>query len=321
MPTRLEIVLSNSSDGIFYPGQELIGDVNAVLSKTCNVSRLRLTISGVGKTTWYEQYSGRGATTFKGKERYLYSELILFQPFNEKSMEIPAGTYSHGFACQLPDTLPASFEGKRGHIRYFLKATLERPWRQSKTTSLNFQIVRQLDLNNEILLPVRSELTKSLGYWPCVPSGVLYASVELPTSGFVPGQFIPAVIQVNNKGSNKINRIVTMLVQKITYAARRPKLTEKVERFIVCKNVTPGITLPEGGVLAAENLQVPWVLPTSSFSRVVQIGYELVVEFEIDSCFFNANQVIRVPVVIGVIPTRDSNMMESNAIRVWTRKA
>ncbi|XP_058454318.1 arrestin domain-containing protein 2-like [Malaya genurostris] len=319
MPTKLGIVFTNSTDGIFYPGQEVIGDVVVTLGKSTNVSKLKITILGVGKTKWYER-QGRASIAYKGKERYLYSELVLFQP-NEKQAVVQPGTYNHGFACKLPETLPASFEGKRGHIRYWLKATLERPWRQTKMHSLNFQVVRQLDLNNEILLPVRSELTKSLGYWPCVPSGVLYASVELPTSGFVPGQFIPAVIQVNNKGGNKISRIVTMLVQKITYNARRPKMQQKVKRMVVCKNVTPEITLPEGGVLAAENLQVPWVLPTSSYSRVVEIGYELVVEFEIDTCFFNANQSVRVPVVIGVIPARDSDIVESNALRVWTRKA
>lgn len=167
---------------------------------------------------------------------------------------------------------------------------------------------------------MRSELTKSLGFWPCVPSGVLYASVELSTSGFVPGQFIPAVIQVNNKGNNKMTRIVTMLVQKVVYRARRPAVYQTVERTVVCKNVTPGIRLPEGGVLAAENLQVPWVLPSSSYSHVVQIGYEVAVEFQFDTCFFNANQTIRVPVTIGVIPARDSNLIESKAIRVWTRK-
>ncbi|XP_053695818.1 arrestin domain-containing protein 17-like [Sabethes cyaneus] len=319
MPPKLEIILTNSTDGIFYPGQEVIGDVIVTLRKSYNVSKLKLTIFGVGKTKWFER-QGRGSIAYKAKERYLYSELVLFQA-DEKYKDVPTGTYSHGFACVLPDTLPASFEGKRGHIRYWLKATLERPWRQSKIHSLNFQLVRQLDLNNEILMPVRSELTKSLGYWPCVPSGVLYASVELPTSGFVPGQFIPAVIQVNNKGGNKITRIVTMLVQKITYNAKRPKVHQKVKRLVVCKSVTPEITLPEGGVLAAENLQVPWVLPTSSFSRVIEIGYELVVEFEIDTCFFNANQSVRVPVVIGVIPARDADAVENNAIRVWTRKA
>ncbi|XP_055610920.1 arrestin domain-containing protein 2-like [Uranotaenia lowii] len=321
MPTvRLEIAITNSADGIFYPGQELIGDVVVTLAKSCTVSKLILTIFGVGKTKWYERSAGRGSIAYRGKERYLYSELVLFQP-QDKPAEIPAGCYSHGFACLLPDSLPASFEGKRGHIRYWLKATFERPWRQSKVLSQNFQIVRQLDLNDEMLLPVRSDLTKTFGYWSCVPSGTLYASVELPTSGFVPGQYIPALIQVNNKGKNKLSRIVTMLVQKITYNARKPKASQKVKRFIVCKNITPEITLPEGGVLAAENLQVPWVLPTSSYSQVVEIGYELVVEFEIDTCLFNANQLIRIPVVIGVIPTRDAYLMESNAIRLWTQKS
>ncbi|EAT40071.1 AAEL008172-PA [Aedes aegypti] len=319
MLTKLEILLLDNPGGIYYPGQELIGDVVVTLGKSCSVSKLLLTINGVGKTKFADRESGSKGV-LKGKERYLNSELVLYQPL-DKLAEVPAGTYSHGFACQLPDTLPASFEGKFGNIRYWLKATLERPWRQAKNYTFHFQVVRQLDLNYEVLLPVRSELTKSLGYWPCVPSGMLYASVELSTSGFVPGQFIPVVIQVNNKGNNKMTRIVTMLVQKAIYSAKRPFVYQKVDRTIVCKNVTPGIRLPEGGVLAAENLQVPWVLPSSCYSFVVQIAYEVAVEFQFDTCFFNANQTVRVPVTIGVIPARDSNLIESKAIRVWTRNA
>ncbi|XP_062565160.1 arrestin domain-containing protein 17-like [Armigeres subalbatus] len=319
MLTKLEILLIDNPGEIYYPGQELIGDVVVTLGKSCSVSKLLLTINGVGKTKFADRESGSKGP-LKGKERYLNSALVLYQS-QDKLTEVPAGTYSHGFACHLPDTLPASFEGKFGNIRYWLKATLERPWRQSKSCTIHFQVVRQLDLNDEVLLPVRSELTKALGYWPCIPSGILYASVELCTSGFVPGQFIPAVIQVNNKGNNKMTKIVTMLVQKVIYSAKRPFMFQKIERTIVCKNVTPGIGLPEGGVLAAENLQVPWVLPSSSYSFVVQIAYEVAVEFQFDTCFFNANQTVRVPVKIGVIPARDSNLIESKALRVWTREA
>ncbi|XP_055640546.1 arrestin domain-containing protein 17-like [Toxorhynchites rutilus septentrionalis] len=320
MPSRLDIVLTNSADGIYYPGQELIGDVIVEFDKCCKVSKLALTISGKGKTKWYERRGARHhyTVTYRGKEQHLHSQLVLFQS-HDKSVEIAPGAYKHGFACRLPETLPASLEAKRGHIRYWLVATLERPWRTARVKSLNFQVVRRLDLNHVMLSPVREEIIENIGYWPCMPTGALYASVELPTSGFVPGQFIPAVIQINNKSRNKITKIVTMLVQKITYNAQKPEAKQKVKRMVACRNVTPEITLPEGGILAAENLQVPWLLPTSTHTHVVQIGYELVVEFRIESCLSNATQRVRVPVVIGVIPARDSNLMESNAIRVWSK--
>lgn len=101
MPTKLGILLINSADGIYYPGQEVIGDVIVTLGKSCTVSsewgfidyqsveskepfdcflELLLTICGVGKSKFYDQEKARKGT-FRGKERYLNSELVLYQPY------------------------------------------------------------------------------------------------------------------------------------------------------------------------------------------------------------------------------------------------
>lgn len=233
---------------------------------------------------------------------------------------MPAGGYTYGFACPLPETIPSSYNSTNGHIRYSLTATLERPWKPSKVHTISLGVIRQLDLNSEILLPIKAEHTKSLGCWPCLPSGSLVLSVQVPTNGFVPGQIIPALIQVSSRRPVKIRKVTTVLIQQTTFNARWPKTRQRIESVVVSRNVSPGITLPDGGVLAEDNLQVPWVQPTSSFAKVIKITYELKVALEIDSCLLQERHaVISVPIVVGTIPERDAELSDGESVHVWMR--
>jgi hypothetical protein len=47
----------------------------------------------------------------------------------------------------LPDHLPASFEGKYGHIRYTVKGILLRPWKHNHEVMATFSVMPKLDLN------------------------------------------------------------------------------------------------------------------------------------------------------------------------------
>ena len=47
----------------------------------------------------------------------------------------------------LPDHLPASFEGKYGHIRYAVKGILHRPWQYDNEVMAVFMVMPKLDLN------------------------------------------------------------------------------------------------------------------------------------------------------------------------------
>jgi hypothetical protein len=47
----------------------------------------------------------------------------------------------------LPNHLPASFEGKYGHIRYAVKGILHRPWQYDHEVMAVFSVMPKLDLN------------------------------------------------------------------------------------------------------------------------------------------------------------------------------
>ena len=91
------------------------------------------------------------------------------QPFcfflETEVIELGAGTYRYPVNLQLPATLPGSFEGRFGYIRYTAEARIDRPWRFDFVTKSAFTVVQMLNLNNEpIELTVKS---KTLKYQKC----------------------------------------------------------------------------------------------------------------------------------------------------------
>jgi len=60
-----------------------------------------------------------------------------------------AGTHKYPFSFTLPPTVPPSFEGVHGYVRYTAKATMERPWKFNHDTHSAFTVIGLLDLNLE----------------------------------------------------------------------------------------------------------------------------------------------------------------------------
>lgn len=61
---------------------------------------------------------------------------------------MPTGKYSYPFQFQLPPNLPTSFEGEYGHVRYWVRASIEKPWKFDHMTKKAFTVVSALDLNS-----------------------------------------------------------------------------------------------------------------------------------------------------------------------------
>ena len=62
---------------------------------------------------------------------------------------IPKGNHTYPFELALPPTLPSSFEGKHGYVRYTATATVDRPWKFDHETKEPFTVIGTLDLNRE----------------------------------------------------------------------------------------------------------------------------------------------------------------------------
>lgn len=76
---------------------------------------------------------------------------------------LSAGEHSFPFEFRLPEeNLPTTFEGKHGHVKYWLKAILDRPWKEDRTVVEAFTVLESVDVSQpEFLVRSRLILTKS----------------------------------------------------------------------------------------------------------------------------------------------------------------
>jgi len=66
-----------------------------------------------------------------------------------ENSRLQAGTHRFPFTFSLPPTLPSSFEGIHGSVRYTAEATMVRPWKFDHKTRSAFTVISLVDLNLE----------------------------------------------------------------------------------------------------------------------------------------------------------------------------
>lgn len=110
---------------------------------------------GEGNTNWSEtkkvtdEHGKEHEETenLTGHEEYFEIHYYLLGSKNGAEINLPAGTHTYPFTCALPPTLPSSFEGEWGHVRYTIKVTLDRPWKFDQDFKIAFTVVSPIDLN------------------------------------------------------------------------------------------------------------------------------------------------------------------------------
>ena len=130
------------------------------------------------------------------------------------------------FTFQLPPYLPDSFEGGGyGYTRYTVKAVMDRPWKFDHTFSRIFTVLGFLDLN---MVPMSSLCTFPLNdqhsiegsmrvncccCCPLLCNGKLHYNLNIPKSGYVPGESIRVWGSIKNETRGKLENLKLMLVQ------------------------------------------------------------------------------------------------------------
>ena len=82
---------------------------------------------------------------------FLFSFLLCFHtaPYEtDGTVKLSAGQHVFPFQFQLPVQLPGSFEGRsRCYVRYWLKGTIDKPWKFDPEVKYTFTVGSMLDLN------------------------------------------------------------------------------------------------------------------------------------------------------------------------------
>ena len=132
--------------------------------------------------------------------------------------------------------------------------------------------------------------------------------VQLPQTGYVPGQLIPISILVTNETRVDINEMCARLVMVIDFFADHPSRNKKQETKVVSK-------LIGDPVLRYTKKQFNYLLPIpatpascNSLCRIIHIGYRVEVQAKINH-FMYANQCTHTPITIGNVPLETGGLV------------
>ncbi|CAG5121475.1 unnamed protein product [Candidula unifasciata] len=300
------------SQPVFIAGSVVRGTVKLELKDTLKMRGVRITCFGRAHVHWseVENVGHRGGrqrvetVDHTAEEEYFQFRTQLWpdeQSSEDANNSLGAGQYTFPFEFQLPSDLPPSFEGAFGYIRYWIKATIDEPWKFDHHTKRAFSVIPCMDINQYpgIGMPIeyRGELRTGCC---CVPSGRYKGSLSTTRKGFVPGSEIGFNSEIENLTGSTCWAEITLKMH-ITYQAEGKFKQEKKVISSLCKE-----QIPRGkNYVWKDRIQVP-PLPPSHLKgcKLIDCKYILQIDFEDE-------------IVIGTLPlvTRASARKSANAGR------
>lgn len=244
-------------------------------------------------------------TRCSAEQQFFHYVRDLFGKKHGMMMEVEAGEYSYQFEYELPTNIPYSAEGKFGEIYYGIKVVLDIPHDLDKEIRMPLTIIRYEDLNTIPMLkyPKREEASKTFcWFWICcLGTSPLVMAARIPHSGFVPGQIIPIVVEMNNQSHVDVKCTKITLKGLHAFNFDYPSTSKQVEKYRLDYKLAMGVKSGKT-IKLEESLKVPEMLMPSneSLCRVFQISYVLKVSAVVDDPHGTCS--IHIPVTIGSFP-------------------
>lgn len=309
--TKFEIEF-DSHQGVFNAGTSVTGKVLLNLDKPLKMRSLKLYFVGQGKSHWRKK-NGKKKIHYRGNETYMNAVMrICGAEADSGSIEHPAGNHEYPFTLQLSPQLPSSFEGTRGYVRYFCKATIDRPWKFNSNVKRAFTVIHHLDLNSisEATVPIHGQQKKDLEGC-CCSAGSVEISMTLNKTGYVPGEPVVYDLFLDNQSDYRIVAADLILIQIVTYkgfsdsifSSGHPKYHPKQTSFSLhhqtC-NILKGTTDTINRATAIPSL------PPSNLEGcdIISIDYQIKFKVSLDAAFGEKLEIVR-NIIIGTVPVQE----------------
>ncbi|XP_050401776.1 arrestin domain-containing protein 3 [Patella vulgata] len=303
-----EIVL-NSPHSVYFAGDILQGHVNIELNEAMKLKGIRVIFRGKAFVHWTDQnMRGPGESRYREirhhsatEEYFDVSNTLLSKDPATKSETrvIPAGQYTYPFQFQLPSNIPSSFEGQYGHIRYYIKVMIEKPWRCDYTCQKVYTVICPLDLNRDpaAATPIRSQKQKKLCCL-CCRTGPVSATLSLNQRGFVSGETIHVDAEITNLTRRKMG--ATSIELKMTTTFFTKTKTRSVTQQIM-KRKRGRVATGESENWNSEPIVIPPLAPSLLIGcNIIDVRYILELRVEPVGPAFDLS--IPIEIFIGTVP-------------------
>jgi len=318
MPKLLTFdIVFNNPDAIYMAGSTVSGYVLVELNDAMMMRGLRLKCVGQAGGSWdtRKKFDSSGAHTSE-REQHNANETYFFAKFTLWGKQIgeggenpvhPMGKFKYPFEIELPTNIPSSFEGTNGHVRYWCRANIDKPWKFDHTAKRAFTVVSILDLNTHAsaMKSIQRDVEKHLCLL-CCRSGPVTLTARLEREGYVSGEDIPIHLTVDNLSRTQIQSVHAILMQKVTYFSGAQQEGESLSNFneivrIEKGKIRPGHTQKWDGTM----MHIP-ALPPSELIHCKIIDTDYFIDFEVEFGGFHRPLTMRLPILIGTIPLKST---------------
>ncbi|KAL9979577.1 hypothetical protein ACROYT_G017255 [Oculina patagonica] len=286
----------------FFPGEVINGNVNVKVNKELKLRGIRVEFHGEANVF----LSGGDHRRKKPANSEVYIDLVatLYGKAPEQAGENPVlapGEYSFPFQFHIPsENLPTSVEGNFGHVRYWLKAFIDRPWRFDITTKAVFTVIEHVDINvaPTLLHPCQVEQEEQYGF-ACF-SGPLSVTLQSDRGGYCPGESIAVSAFINNQSSSRICGVEIILYQVSVYTLKTGKQFKRVTENVasVKRDEIRGCGDHHMEMVP---LPIPSLPPTMTSCRCIKISYEMKFIIHV-SGWSSKDFTLTIPITIGSVP-------------------
>ncbi|KAF8357554.1 arrd-17 [Pristionchus pacificus] len=304
---KFHIELDNSENA-YFAGQEVSGKIIIDAPEPKKINEILLELKGRCRTAW-TKHSGKSRKHCNNSEPYFLEQLNTlythkFTQEDGKDRILPCGHHEIPFSYTLPKSLPSSFEGDHGFVRYTCRAIAERPWDFDIVSRTAFTVVGIEDINSDPTLceptsATESNQTVAALCWKA--SGSVQAELSVAKSGYTPGEMIEAVAKASTRfvqnNSSKTRKVCLKLTQHAVYKAKtfagheQSKVTKKQ---IMRKELGEAATHAQLDA-AVERMQIPSLPPRLGRCKSIHISYTI--DLEVESTLTTS-----IPITLGTIP-------------------
>ncbi|KAL6437103.1 hypothetical protein ACFW04_005004 [Cataglyphis niger] len=311
MPSLRTFRIEFDRPGATYaPGELVTGNVIVDLVREKSIRALKLLVKGEANVSWKRSRivnNSRGNRTevdhLRASEQYFNLTYYLFANTTGDQVRMPEGFHKYPFNFSLPYNIPCSFEHANGHIRYTTKAIIDRPWRFDHECKIAFTVVASYDLNahSQQCLGINDETNENFYSFCCFNIGSIKTHIKIPTTGFVPGQSIDTMINLNNNSSVNVSKISVKLERSLEFHAKTPYSLTKKDKSVVRTDESMGPF--DRYVDLVSRLQVPPIPPSQlEYCSIIDQKYTLCITIHVSGMHCNISKTY--PILIGTIPLR-----------------
>ena len=305
--------LNNDQHYIYSPGSVVEGSLEVSVDKPKDYIRIIVELWGGASVSWTESSGSgenRSSTTYQYSEPYFNPKIEVWKAEASPTGQLPIGVHTFPFSFHLPQDIPSSFHTVTGQIKYEIEARI---MKNRKVIQNNRAIKALLKVENrtprtDILSlyaePVTASKTKRLTclFWQ---RGSITATVNLPRTGFSPGEVIPITVDVCNESSKKITIAFVLKRRDVFTSLERNHESKNISENVIARTLSspimPGttITFVENDVIVPINAATTirdcsCISAEYTLEVIIRVHYYLLGVF-----IWSLNQSVKIPLTIA----------------------